>query len=112
MFTVASRESPIMVRPRRRTDGPIHCRCGPFHGPQYDAVSKETGLVDGWPQGGPPILWSRNLGQGYSGLVAVGDRVFTQFQSRSGQFVVCLDADSGAEIWSERVDWPWQPAGG
>jgi outer membrane protein assembly factor BamB len=83
-----------------------------LRGPHYDAVSKETGLVEWWPERGPPILWTRELGQGYSGFVAVGGRVFTQFQSRSGQSVICLDADTGAEIWSQRVDWPWQAAGG
>jgi outer membrane protein assembly factor BamB len=37
--------------------------------------------------------------------------VYTQYQARSGQFVIALDADTGAEVWRRRVDHPWQPAG-
>lgn len=83
-----------------------------LRGPNYDGVSKETGLVELWPTGGPPMLWTRELGQGYSGFVAVNGRVYTQCQTRSTQIVVCIDADTGAELWSQRVDWPWQAAGG
>jgi outer membrane protein assembly factor BamB len=43
--------------------------------------------------------------------VAVGGRVYTQFQSRTGQYVLCLDADTGAEVWRQRVDWLWQIEG-
>ena len=80
-------------------------------GPNYDAVSTETGLADEWPAEGPPVLWRRDLGQGYSGFVVAGGRVFTQFQTLAGQFVVCLDPETGAERWRHRYGWPWQPAG-
>jgi outer membrane protein assembly factor BamB len=80
-------------------------------GPNYDAVAPAGRLADAWPAGGPPVLWTRELGQGYSGFVAAGGRVYTQFQSRTGQFVVALDAHTGVELWRQRVDWPWQPAG-
>jgi outer membrane protein assembly factor BamB len=83
-----------------------------LRGPRYDGVSDETGLADSWPDRGPPALWSRELGQGFSGLVVVGGRVFTQLQSlTAGQCVVCLDAETGATVWQRRVDAPWQPAG-
>src|SRR5262245_60283129 len=82
-----------------------------LRGPNYDAVSAETGLVESWPKGGPPVLWSRELGQGYSGFVAAGGRVFTQLQTRTGQFAIALDPDTGTEFWRQRVDGPWQPAG-
>jgi outer membrane protein assembly factor BamB len=82
-----------------------------LRGPNYDAISPEKGLIETWPESGPPILWTRDLGQGYSGFVAAGQRVWTQYQSRTGQYVLCLDADTGAEIWQRRVDWAWQSAG-
>jgi outer membrane protein assembly factor BamB len=80
-------------------------------GPNYDAISTETGLVESWPEGGPPVLWSIDLGQGYSGFVVGDGRLFTQFQSKTSQYVVALDPDSGAEIWRIRVGSPWQPLG-
>ncbi|NQU21688.1 MAG: PQQ-like beta-propeller repeat protein [Candidatus Nealsonbacteria bacterium] len=80
-------------------------------GPRYDAISDETGLLDSWPKEGPPVLWTAELGRGYSGFIAVGDRVYTQTQSVSAQCVVCLDADTGKQLWRHRYDWPYDPAG-
>ena len=82
-----------------------------LRGPNYDAISPEKGLIDAWPEGGPPVLWMRKVGQGYSGFVAVAGRVYTQFQSGAGLYVLALDADTGAELWRQRVDWAWRPAG-
>lgn len=80
-------------------------------GPHYDAVSDETDLADSWPPEGPPVLWTLELGRGYSGFIAVGDRVFTQTQSLTGQSVVCLQADTGRQIWRHRYGWPYEPGG-
>ena len=77
-------------------------------GPAYNAVSTETGLAESWPEGGPPELWRVRLGQGYSGLVVVGERVYTQMQSAAGQFVVCLDAATGRRLWRHRYGFAWQ----
>ena len=44
-----------------------------FRGPGRDGVSRETGLLKSWPEGGPRLLWSTDkLGIGYSGPAAVG----------------------------------------
>jgi len=80
-------------------------------GPNHDAVSAETELAESWPPQGPPVLWMREIGVGYSGFVAVEDCVFTQSQSLSEQMILCLDADNGEEIWRRRYDWPHDPAG-
>lgn len=84
----------------------------PFiRGANFDGKSPETDLLDSWPAPGPPVLWTRELGQGYSSFVAWDDRVSTQFQTLAGQFVICLDADSGATLWQYRYDWPHETAG-
>lgn len=82
-----------------------------LRGPNYDAISTETGLVDHWPAGGPPVLWTRDLGQGYSGFVLADGRLFTQYQTKTGQFILALNPDTGAELWRQRVGLPWQAAG-
>lgn len=83
-----------------------------LRGPRYDAVSDETGLADSWPARGPPVLWAHDPGQGFSGFVVAGGRAFTQFQSMTdGHCVVCLDAETGATLWQQHVDAPWQPGG-
>jgi hypothetical protein len=82
-----------------------------IRGPNYDGVSAETGLADAWPADGPPRLWTRDLGQGHSGFVIAGGRVFTQRQAIGGQYLLCLDADTGRTVWEYRYDVAWQPGG-
>jgi len=82
-----------------------------LRGPRYDSTSTETGLLDTWPQRGPPVLWVREVGTGYSGFAAVGRQVFTQRQTAYYQSVLCLDADSGEPVWEYRYGWPYDAAG-
>ena len=82
-----------------------------IRGLHWDGTSAESGLVDHWPVEGPPVLWTRVLGQGYSAFVAWDDRIATQYQSLQGQFVVCMNADDGSTLWEYRYDWPYDPAG-
>ena len=75
----------------------------------FDGHSPEIHIADAWPDEGPPVLWTRELGQGYSAFVAKGKWVFTQAQTLGGQVVLCLDADTGETIWSHRYDLPSDP---
>ncbi|MFO1020480.1 MAG: hypothetical protein U0903_07260 [Planctomycetales bacterium] len=81
-----------------------------LRGPDLNGISRETGLVSTWSEQGPPVLWTRTLGQGYSGMIAVGDRVYTQYQTLSGQYVVCLDAETGKTVWETRYAPPYETA--
>jgi outer membrane protein assembly factor BamB len=89
----------------------VHADWPHVRGPAYDGVSRETSLADAWPADGPRQLWSKQLGQGYSGVVIAGNRVFMQYQTAAGQFLICLDAETGATLWETRYDWAWQPGG-
>ena len=82
-----------------------------IRGANFDGHSPEIHLADAWPESGPPVLWHRSLGQGYSSFTAAGNRVFTQFQTLSGQYVGCLAADTGATIWEYHYDWPYEAGG-
>jgi outer membrane protein assembly factor BamB len=82
-----------------------------IRGSAWNGISSESNLVDHWPKEGPPVLWTRELGQGYSAFVAWDKRVATQYQTLRGQFVSCFDANTGATLWEYRYDWPYDPAG-
>lgn len=82
-----------------------------LRGPHYSGVSDERDLADAWPAQGPPVLWSRDLGQGYSSFSASGQRVFTQRQTLYGQYVICLNSETGETIWEHRYGWPYEGAG-
>ncbi len=84
----------------------------PFvRGPEFDNHSAETGLADAWPKQGPPVVWTRPLGTGYSSFTARDGRIFSQYQSLGGQYVVCLGADTGRTVWEYRYDWPYDSTG-
>ena len=86
--------------------------CWPsLRGPEHDAHVAGAHLVDSFPPQGPPVVWTRPLGAGYSGFVADKTHVFTQYQTLGGQYVVCLDAATGDTVWEHRYDGPYDPAG-
>ena len=74
-----------------------------FRGPNRDGVSKETGLLSGWPEAGPRRVWQVELGKGYSGIAVAAGRAYTMFASGKDEFAVALDAGTGQEIWRVRV---------
>ncbi len=82
-----------------------------MRGPGFDGHSPEIQIANSWPTKGPPVLWTRELGQGYSAFVAAKEYVYTQGQSLTGQYVYCLHADTGKTIWSYKYDWPYEGMG-
>lgn len=82
-----------------------------IRGAALDGHSLETDIADSWPAEGPAVLWTRELGQGYSAFISWDQYVATQYQHLSGQFVICLAADTGTTKWEYRYDWPYDPAG-
>lgn len=82
-----------------------------WRGPTHDGISAEAGIAEQWPNEGPPVLWARDIGQGYSAFIAVDDKVYTQTQTLYEQAVICLDADTGQQRWSYRYGWPYEGGG-
>jgi outer membrane protein assembly factor BamB len=72
-------------------------------GPRRDGVSAETGLLRSWPAAGPRVVWRRPLGEGFSGVAAVGGRLYTMDSDATTEFVLALDAATGAEVWRRAV---------
>jgi len=72
-----------------------------FRGANRDGISKETGLLRSWPDGGPKVLWSTDVSQGYSAAAIVGGKVyFNDYDSGSNEWLVrCLSLADGEELW-------------
>lgn len=73
-------------------------------GPNRDGISRETGLRKSWAETGPKVAWRTPLGEGYSGISIAQGRVYTLYSDGYDEFVVCLDAKSGKQIWRVRSD--------
>lgn len=74
-----------------------------FRGPDRSGVSPETGLLDAWPPEGPPVLWRRTIGEGFSGVVVSGERFFTLFAAEDGSYVGAFRVADGEEVWRTRI---------
>ena len=70
-----------------------------FRGAHRDGVSAETGLARAWSPEGPRVVWRRPIGEGYSSISAVGDRLYTMDSDGTTEYVLALDAASGKELW-------------
>lgn len=89
-----------------------------WRGPDRTDVSKETGLLKSWPEGGPKRAWLfENAGLGYAGYAIVGGKLFTMGVRDGGEQLIAVDAKEGKELWSARMgetlknDWGDGPRG-
>jgi len=70
-----------------------------WHGRWRDGISRETNLLQVWPEGGPKVLWTaENLGRGWSGPIITGGSIYLAGDFGSDCFVLCLDSQ-GHERW-------------
>jgi outer membrane protein assembly factor BamB len=70
-----------------------------FLGPNRNCTSSETGLRLEWPKEGPPKLWEKKLGEGFSAPVVVGEQVIVFHRLEDKEVVECLEAATGKDVW-------------
>lgn len=68
-------------------------------GPTHDFKVRAGSLESRWPVEGPPRLWSRPLGEGYSALAFADGTLFTAVRRGAEEVIVALDASSGKTRW-------------
>jgi outer membrane protein assembly factor BamB len=91
-------------------------------GPRRDSVWRETGIVDRFPEGGPPALWRAPVGLGFAGPAVADGRVFVTDYLTDGdtrpsasrrnelqgtERVLCLSAEDGTLLWEHVYDRPY-----
>jgi outer membrane protein assembly factor BamB len=77
-----------------------------WRGPREDGISRETGIVSQLPPGGPPQVWSADVGIGYSSPVAVGGRLYLFTLVQGKETLTAFDAGSGQILWSDESAGP------
>lgn len=70
-----------------------------WRGSQHNGISPESNWQADWPAGGPKVLWSAEVGLGFSSFVVAQARVFTTGHAEGQDTVFCLDAASGKVNW-------------
>lgn len=71
-----------------------------FLGPQQTGQSSETGLLESWPPEGPPLLWKKTIGTGYSAPSIAGNRLVMHHRQGDEEIIDCLRADTGDPVWT------------
>src|SRR5690242_4241760 len=62
-----------------------------FLGPTRNGASSESGLLLAWPKEGPPLVWEKPVGEGFSGPVIAGDRLILLHRRGEQDVVDCFD---------------------
>jgi len=71
-----------------------------FLGPDRNSTSPQKGLLRSWPESGPEVLWSVNIGIGFGGPVAKNGKVyFLDRDEEVGDMMRCFDLQTGKELW-------------
>jgi len=76
-------------------------------GSNRDFSVSSAKLAERWPTDGPPKLWSRPLGDGYSSIVSDGTLLFTMYRpgyTTEREIVVALDASTGKTVWEHAYE--------
>ncbi len=72
-----------------------------WRGPGRDNMSTETGLLRSWPDGGPEVLWSVPVAEGYAGAAIKGDRLYINDYDveKKAHWVRAISMADGKDIW-------------
>ena len=67
-----------------------------FLGPERNSTSTETGLLRSWPEDGPEVLWTIDVGKGYGGPVVSDGKVYLLDRNDEvGETLRCLNLADG-----------------
>jgi len=74
-----------------------------YRGVNYDGISEETAWKSTWPQSGPKVLWTAELGTGFTTMTIADGRMYAmgniKINGTEQDVVWCLNAVTGKEIW-------------
>jgi len=74
-----------------------------YRGPAGDGITSEK-ILTHWPANGPKVLWSVPLGDAFGSFAVAGDKAFVFEKSEDGEACAALDARTGKELWSTKID--------
>jgi outer membrane protein assembly factor BamB len=80
----------------------IHAQDWPqFLGPDRNNISSQEGILRTWPENGPEVLWTVDIGTGFGGAVSKDGRVYLlDRDDKVGDNLRCFDLSDGKELWN------------
>jgi outer membrane protein assembly factor BamB len=84
-----------------------------FRGADRRGVAPDAGLLEAWPEAGPPLVWqTAGAGRGYASLAIAEGRIFTLGDGLStapdaDEYLVCFDRGTGRQLWRTKTGEPW-----
>lgn len=76
-------------------------------GPARNFVAADVKVAESWPAGGPPTLWRRPIGDGFSAIVTDGSTLYTVYREGADDVAIALEAVSGKEAWKAKYPAPF-----
>ncbi len=70
-----------------------------FLGPTGDSKSPETGIRTSWPEAGPPVVWQKDIGEGYGAPTVAKGRLFLFDRHDDQARLTCMKSETGEELW-------------
>ncbi len=78
-----------------------------YLGPDRNSTSPEKGILRSWPENGPEVLWTVEVGIGYGGPAVKDGKVYLlDRDDKVGDSLRCFDLSNGKELWNFAYDAP------
>jgi outer membrane protein assembly factor BamB len=74
-----------------------------FRGPSGDGRVPGLKISADWTKTPPTPVWRHAIGPGWSSMIVVGDRLFTQEQRLENEVVACYSATDGKPLWTHET---------
>ena len=86
-----------------------------FRGALRSGVLTVTDLPDTWPEEGPELIWTLDVGSGFPEVAVAGNMayIFSSDSLEGGyEYLAAHKTESGEELWKTKVDSMWYEADG
>lgn len=79
-----------------------------YLGPDRNSTSAQKGILRSWPENGPEVIWTANVGIGFGGPVIKDGKVYLLDRNeQDGKDIFrCFDFSNGKELWKYTYDAP------
>jgi outer membrane protein assembly factor BamB len=94
VFAVAFLLSLSVIAPVYGNDWPQ------FLGPTRNGVYSGGDIVPTWPASGPPLVWQKDIGEGFAAPVVAAGKLILFHRVSNQEIIEALDAATGKNVWS------------